>query len=226
VSSATLTASGVRRRSSDGQVWYRCRAIGTFPQAIMKSRTEYDFELVESAKAGDKHAFELLMQRYRKPLLHFLFRYLRDIDDTEDIVQEAFIKAYRSLGRFRADATFVTWLFQIGINTAKYHLVRRGRRGPQLRDLGIDADVEEHLLFDAEVDFDTPESKLEMKEVLASLDHALDTLPEEQRISLELREMEGLSYDEIAEQMHCPVGTVRSRIHRARDTLAAALKRH
>lgn len=191
----------------------------------MKSRMEEDRELVELAQTGDSRAFDTLMRRYRAPLGRFLRRFMLDPDDTEDVVQETFIKAYMAINRFRQDATFSTWIFRIGINTAKHGLALRHRQGAHVSTTA-DRESEGKEVLEAGADFDTPESKLETKETLASLDAALAALPQEQRISFELRELEGLSYEEIAGQMHCPVGTVRSRIHRARDSLAAALKVH
>lgn len=190
----------------------------------MKSRMEEDRELVELAQTGDSRAFATLMRRYAAPLGRFLRRFMNDPDDIEDAVQETFIKAYLGINRFRGDSAFSTWIVSIGINVAKHGLALRHRQGPQLAGTGDDDPEGKHLVEVA--DFDTPDSKLETKEMLALLDAALDSLPQEQRTSFELRELEGLTYDEIAWQMHCPVGTVRSRIHRARDTLAAALKAH
>lgn len=191
----------------------------------MNNRTEEDRRLVELAQTGDSHAFETLMRRYAMPLSRFLQRYLHDPYDIEDAVQETFIKAYLGINQFRGDSAFSTWIFRIGINVAKHGLMLKHRQGVQLSDVG-DEDADSKELAEAAADFDTPDSKLETKEVLALLDAALDSLPKEQRTSFELRELEGLTYEEIAWQMHCPVGTVRSRIHRARDTLAAVLKTH
>jgi RNA polymerase sigma-70 factor (ECF subfamily) len=191
----------------------------------MKSRMEEDRELVELAQTGDNRAFATLMRRYTPPLTRFLRRFMQDPDDTEDIVQETFIRAYMGINRFRGNAAFSTWVFRIGINAAKHGLASRHRHGARLTS-SLDEETDSQALAELAADFDTPESKLETKEALMLLDHALARLPQEQRTSFELRELEGLSYEEIAWQMHCPVGTVRSRIHRARDTLAAALKAH
>jgi RNA polymerase sigma-70 factor (ECF subfamily) len=191
----------------------------------MNNRTEEDRQFVERAQTGDSRAFDTLMRRYTVPLSRFLRRYMHDPYDIEDAVQETFIKAYLSINQFRGDSAFSTWIFRIGINVAKHGLMLKHRDGPQLSDIG-DKDTDSKALAEATADFDTPDSKLETKEVLALLDAALDALPEEQRTSFELRELEGLTYEEIAWKMQCPVGTVRSRIHRARDTLAAVLKMH
>ena len=191
----------------------------------MKSRLEEDRALVELTQTGDSRAFETLLRRYTPPLTRFLHRFMRDSNDIEDVIQETFIKAYLAINRFRSGSTFSTWIVRIAINTAKDSLALRQRQGPQLSSLG-DEDDDSKTLVEARADLDTPESRLETKEALALVEAALETLPEEQRMSFELRELEGLTYEEIAWQMHCPVGTVRSRIHRARDTLAAALRAH
>jgi RNA polymerase sigma-70 factor, ECF subfamily len=191
----------------------------------MKSRAEEDRELVEQAQTGDSRAFETLMRRYTPPLTRFLYRFMRDPDDIEDVVQETFIRAYMAINRFRGESAFSTWIVRIGINAAKRSLALRQRHGPQLRSIG-DEDEDSKTLAELTVDLETPETKLQTKESLALLEAALETLPQEQRTSFELRELEGLTYEEIAWEMHCPVGTVRSRIHRARDTLAAALRAH
>lgn len=189
----------------------------------MKSRQEIDAELVRSAQAGNVEAFESLMKRYRSRLIRYLSTYMMDAGDTEDVVQETFIKVFKAIDSFRGDASFSTWLFRIGINTAKRSLTRNGRR----LALTVEPSSEAHgnqQAFETATDYETPEAKLENKQILDLLDSALADLPTGQRTSLILREIEGLSYEEIAEQMHCPVGTVRSRIHRARDTIAAVLR--
>lgn len=188
----------------------------------MKSRQEVDLELVELAQTGDTRAFESLMTRYKSRLTRYLSPLLRNMGDTEDVVQETFIKAYMGLNSFRGDSSFSTWLFRIGINTARRNLAS-SRHQPKLHDKADEYGGSEGEL-ERQTDFDTPETRMESRQVLDLLDAALDELPSDQRTSLILRELEGLSYDEIAEQMHCPVGTVRSRIHRARDAIAAALK--
>lgn len=188
----------------------------------MNSRRELDLELVKSAQAGDSRAFEALMKRYKTRLIRYLTPLLQDAGDTEDVVQETFIKAYTALNSFRGESSFSTWLFRIGINTAKRSLVR-DRHIPRAVLPTGDAHGSQQF-FESETDYETPEAKMETKQVLDQLDAALAELPSDQRTSLILCELEGLSYEEIAEQMHCPVGTVRSRIHRARLTVAAALK--
>ncbi|VXB88420.1 sigma-70 family RNA polymerase sigma factor [Massilia sp. 9I] len=190
----------------------------------MKSRRELDLELVTAAQAGDIQAFNTLVRRYKTRLTRYLSSFLRDYGDTEDVAQETLIKAYLGLHSFRGDSSFATWLFRIGINTAKRTLVHNRRRFPPMSELTDDtAGSLQHS--GSETDFDSPEATMETKQVLAKLNTALDELPTEQRTALILRELEGYTYDEIAEQMHTPVGTVRSRIHRARDTIAALLRK-
>jgi RNA polymerase sigma-70 factor (ECF subfamily) len=184
---------------------------------------EVDQQLVERAQRGDKRAYELLVLKYQRKLGRLLSRFVRDQAEVEDVTQEAFIKAYRALPSFRGDSAFYTWLYRIGINTAKNYLVALGRRAPTTTGL----DNEEAEGFeDADQlrDASTPESELEGKEIAATVNRAMDALPEDLRTAIMLREIEGLSYEEIASVMNCPVGTVRSRIFRARDAIAAELR--
>ena len=184
---------------------------------------EIDQQLVERAQRGDKRAFELLVLKYQRKLGRLLSRFVRDSAEVEDVTQEAFIKAYRALPSFRGDSAFYTWLYRIGINTAKNYLVALGRRAPTTTGF----DNEEAQGFeDAEQlrDSSTPESELEGKEIAATVNRAMDALPADLRTAITLREIEGLSYEEIASVMNCPVGTVRSRIFRARDAIAAELR--
>jgi len=184
---------------------------------------EIDQQLVERAQRGDKRAFELLVAKYQRKLGRLLSRFVRDSAEVEDVTQEAFIKAYRALPSFRGDSAFYTWLYRIGINTAKNYLVALGRRAPTTT--GFDNEEAEGF-EDAEQlrDVSTPESELEGKEIAATVNHAMDALPADLRTAITLREIEGLSYEEIASVMNCPVGTVRSRIFRARDAIAAELR--
>jgi RNA polymerase sigma-70 factor (ECF subfamily) len=187
------------------------------------SDREIDQQLVEKAQRGDKQAFELLVVKYQRKLERLLSRVIRDPAEIEDVAQEAFIKAYRALPNFRGDSAFYTWLYRIGINTAKNYLVALGRRAPTTT--GFDNEEAEGF-EDAEQlrDVSTPESELEGKEIAATVNHAMDMLPADLRTAITLREIEGLSYEEIASVMNCPVGTVRSRIFRARDAIAAELR--
>jgi len=184
---------------------------------------EIDQQLVERAQRGDKRAFELLVLKYQRKLGRLLSRFVRDPAEVEDVTQEAFIKAYRALPSFRGDSAFYTWLYRIGINTAKNYLVALGRRAPT--STGFDNEEAEGF-EDAEQlrDSNTPESELEGKEIAATVNRAMDALPADLRTAITLREIEGLSYEEIANAMNCPVGTVRSRIFRARDAIAAELR--
>ena len=184
---------------------------------------EIDQQLVERAQRGDKRAFELLVAKYQRKLGRLLSRFVRDAAEVEDVTQEAFIKAYRALPSFRGESAFYTWLYRIGINTAKNYLVALGRRAPTTT--GFDNEEAEGF-EDAEQlrDSSTPESELEGKEIAATVNHAMDALPADLRTAITLREIEGLSYEEIASVMNCPVGTVRSRIFRARDAIAAELR--
>ena len=184
---------------------------------------EIDQQLVERAQRGDKRAFELLVAKYQRKLGRLLSRFVRDAAEVEDVTQEAFIKAYRALPSFRGDSAFYTWLYRIGINTAKNYLVALGRRAPTTT--GFDNEEAEGF-EDAEQlrDVSTPESELEGKEIAATVNHAMDALPADLRTAITLREIEGLSYEEIAELMNCPIGTVRSRIFRAREAIAQRLR--
>jgi len=184
---------------------------------------EVDQQLVERAQRGDKRAFELLVFKYQRKLGRLLSRFVRDPAEVEDVTQEAFIKAYRALPGFRGDSAFYTWLYRIGINTAKNYLVALGRRAPTTT--GFDNEEAEGF-EDADQlrDANTPESEMEGKEIAATVNRAMDALPKDLRTAITLREIEGLSYEEIASVMNCPVGTVRSRIFRARDAIAAELR--
>ena len=184
---------------------------------------DIDQQLVERVQRGDKAAFDLLVSKYQRKIFRLLSRLIRDQAEIEDIAQEAFIKAYRALPNFRGDSAFYTWLYRIAINTAKNHLVAQGRRAPTTTE----ADIEEAETFDDGDhlrDLNTPESMLLTKQVGEAVNRAIDELPEDLRTAIVLREIEGLSYDEIAESMSCPIGTVRSRIFRAREAIAQELK--
>ncbi|ARU31076.1 RNA polymerase sigma factor RpoE [Sulfuriferula sp. AH1] len=184
---------------------------------------DIDQQLVERVQRGDKRAFNLLVTKYERRLTRLLSRFVRDPHEVEDIAQEAFIKAYRALPTFRGDAAFYTWLYRIGINTAKNYLMARGRRAPTSTEF----DAEEAEGFEDATglqDLNTPENELLSKEVAKVVNDAMAALPEDLRTAISLREMEGLSYEEIAETMGCPIGTVRSRIFRAREAIAAKLR--
>jgi RNA polymerase sigma-70 factor (ECF subfamily) len=184
---------------------------------------EVDQQLVLRAQRGDKRAYELLVLKYQRKLGRLLSRFVRDAAEVEDVTQEAFIKAYRALPSFRGDSAFYTWLYRIAINTAKNYLVAMGRRAPTTT--GFDNEEAENF-EDAEQlrDSSTPESELQGKQIAATVNKAMDALPEDLRTAITLREIEGLSYEEIASAMNCPIGTVRSRIFRAREAIATELR--
>ena len=187
------------------------------------SDREIDQQLVERAQRGDKKAFELLVSKYQRKLGRLLSRFIRDPTEVEDVAQEAFIKAYRALPSFRGDSAFYTWLYRIGINTAKNYLVAMGRRAPTTTDI----DSEEAEGFedgDQLRDLNTPENEMMSRQVAETVNQTLEELPEELRTAITLREIEGLSYEDIASIMNCPIGTVRSRIFRAREAIAERLR--
>jgi RNA polymerase sigma-70 factor (ECF subfamily) len=184
---------------------------------------DVDQQLVERAQAGDKQAFDLLVTKYQRKLGRLLSRFIRDPAEVEDVAQEAFVKAYRALPSFRGDSAFYTWLYRIGINTAKNYLVAMGRRAPTTTEFDSD-EAESFEDGDQLRDINTPENVLASKEIAATVQAAMEDLPEDLRTAIELREIEGLSYEEIANIMNCPIGTVRSRIFRAREAIAAKLR--
>ncbi len=187
------------------------------------SDREIDLQLVERVRQGDQRAFGILVEKYQRKLLRLLSRIVRDPHEVEDIAQEAFIKAYRALPQFRGDAAFYTWLYRIAVNTAKNYLSSRGRGMRTVSDHAMNEDDEpdERLLAQ---DISTPETELLSKQVAIAVNQAVDALPQELRQAITLREIEGMSYEEIAETMACPIGTVRSRIFRAREAIAAKLR--
>lgn len=185
-----------------------------------------DALLVERAAAGDPQAFELLVIKYQRRIQRLIGRMVRDVDLVEDIAQETFIRAYRALHQFRGDAQFYTWLYRIAVNTAKKFLLDL-KRDPTVSESAFKPsdDEDETFSFKNEpIASETPESVLAAKEIAAAVNQALAALPDDLREALTLREIEGLSYDEIAAVMGCPIGTVRSRIFRARDTISAKVK--
>ncbi len=187
------------------------------------SEREVDHQLVLRVQRGDKRAFELLVVKYQRKVFRLLSRLIRDPAEIEDVAQEAFIKAYRALPNFRGDSAFYTWLYRIAINTAKNYLVAQGRRAPTSTDTEVE-DAENMDDGEQLRDVDTPDSMLLSKQVGEAVNRAIERLPEELRTAIVLRELEGLSYEEIAEAMNCPIGTVRSRIFRAREAIAAELR--
>jgi len=181
-----------------------------------------DKQLVARVQKGDKRAFDMLVLKYQYKVHAIVSRYIKDFDEVNDVVQEAFIKAYRALAKFRGDSQFYTWLYRIAVNTAKNYLVARNRRPPANDVDAADADYYEGS--DRLRDIDSPENLLCRDELEAVVDNAIKDLPEDLRTAVTLREFEGLSYEEIAEVMDCPVGTVRSRIFRAREAIDEKVK--
>lgn len=189
----------------------------------MTTDRECDQLLVERAQAGDRVAFDLLVSKYQRRLMRLVSRLIHDQAEAEDVVQETFIKAYRALRHFRGEAAFYTWLYRIGINTAKNMLASQGRRAAQAGaaqlDKGVPFEDSERLR-----DIETPEAMFASKQIAITVHSAMDGLPMELRTAIVLRELEGLSYEEISEVMACPIGTVRSRIFRAREAIAEKLR--
>ena len=187
------------------------------------SDREIDQQLVARAQRGDKQAFGLLVEKYQRKLARLLSRFIRDAAEVEDVTQEAFIKAYRALPAFRGDSAFYTWLYRIGINTAKNYLMAMGRRAPTSTE--IEAEEAEGFEEGEQLrDINTPESLLLSSEIAQTVNSTIEQLPEELRTAIRMRELEGMSYEDIAQAMNCPIGTVRSRIFRAREAIAEQLR--
>lgn len=184
---------------------------------------ELDQQLVERVQRGDKRAFDLLVSKYQRRLIRLVSRLVKDPSDAEDVAQDAFIRAYRALPNFRGDSAFYTWLYRIGLNTAKNHLVSQGRKAPTATEFSSE-DAEQRDDGELLRDINTPESLMMSRQVGEAVNSAMDALGDDLKTAITLREIEGLSYEEIASAMNCPVGTVRSRIFRARDAIAARLK--
>jgi RNA polymerase sigma-70 factor (ECF subfamily) len=183
---------------------------------------DVDQALVLRVQKGDKGAFDLLVRKYQHKLVSVVGRYINDWSECQDVAQEAFIRAYRAIGAFRGDSQFYTWIYKIAINTAKNYLVSQGRRPPT-----DDIAVEDAVLFDSSTrlrESATPERELLREEIERTVFATVEALPDELRQAITLREVDGLSYEEIAEAMHCPIGTVRSRIFRAREAIDETLR--
>lgn len=178
---------------------------------------QLDKELVKKVQQGDKSAYDLLVIKYQHRIIQLVNRYIKDPSEAQDVAQEAFIKAYRALVNFRGDSAFYTWLYRIAINTAKNYLLSRTRRHS---DYQVDVQEAEQLENAPQLQgMDTPESLLMNADIVKNIDIVIENLPEEMRVAIMLREFEGMSYEEIAQTMECPVGTIRSRIFRARETI-------
>lgn len=183
---------------------------------------DLDQELVQRVQQGDKSAFDLLVIKYQHRIVHLVNRYVKDPSEAQDVAQDTFIKAYRALGDFRGESAFYTWLYRIAINTAKNYLLSRSRRHI---DYEIDVQDAEQIENTGQLkDMDTPDNLLMNEQIIKVIKIAIEKLPEEMRIAITLREFEGMSYEEIAEAMDCPIGTVRSRIFRAREAIDEKLK--
>jgi RNA polymerase sigma-70 factor (ECF subfamily) len=181
-----------------------------------------DHELVKRVQAGDSRAFDLLVRKYQHKMTSVISRFINDWAESQDVAQEAFIRAYRAIGNFRGESAFYTWLYKIATNTAKNYLVSQGRRPPT-----DDVQVDDAVYLEAAVrlkDSSTPERELMRQEIERAVFDTVEALPEELRQAITLREVDGLSYEEIAETMNCPIGTVRSRIFRAREAIDEKLR--
>ncbi len=187
-----------------------------------QSQQQLDNELVKRVQNGDMAAFDLLVRKYQHRIAALIGRYVNDWSECQDVAQETFLRAYRAIGNFRGDAQFYTWLHRIAVNTAKNHLVASGRRPPT-----DDIEISDAEVFDGATrlrDTDTPERELMRQEMEQTVMRAVEGLPEELRVAITLREVDGLSYEDIAQRMQCPVGTVRSRIFRAREAIDQHLR--
>ena len=184
---------------------------------------DVDAELVARVQAGDKQAFDLLVLKYQRKIMRLLSRMIRDQAEVEDVAQEAFIKAYRALPQFRGDSAFYTWLYRIAINTARNWLSSNSRR-PSTPSSYENEDGETFNEMDNLTDNTTPESELASRQIAQTVNKAIEDLPEDLRTAIVLREIEGMSYEDIAQSMNCPIGTVRSRIFRAREAIATKLR--
>jgi RNA polymerase sigma-70 factor, ECF subfamily len=201
--------------------WNSGLDLGPRSESVMTTE-ESDAQLVERVQRGDKRAFDLLVVKYQHKVLKLIGRLISNPAEAEDVSQDAFIKAYRALKSFRGDSAFYTWLYRIAINTAKNALVSKGRRP---NDYALDLQDPEQYEMQARLqEGDTPEGLLLTEEIRSTVQHAMRDLPEDLRTAITLRELEGLSYEEIAEAMECPVGTVRSRIFRAREAIDKKLQ--
>ncbi len=183
---------------------------------------ELDSELVKRVQQGDKAAFDILVLKYQQKVVNLISRFVSDQSECYDVAQETFIKAYRALGNFRGDSQFYTWLYRIAANTAKNHLASRSRKTPTY---AVDVEDAEHYSGESRLkDNTTPESLMLTDEIKQTVFNAIEKLPEDLKTAISLRELEGLSYEEIADVMNCPIGTVRSRIFRARDAIDKELR--
>jgi RNA polymerase sigma-70 factor (ECF subfamily) len=193
------------------------RGMADVELSQLPQQPELDHELVKRVQRGDSAAFDLLVRKYQHRIAGLIGRYIPDWSECQDVAQETFLRAYRAIGNFRGDAQFYTWLHRIAVNTAKNHLVAHNRR-PPTDDIDI-ADAEQYASGMRLRDNDTPERELMRQQLEQTVMRAVEALPEELRVAITLREVDGLSYEEIAKKMDCPIGTVRSRIFRAREAI-------
>jgi RNA polymerase sigma-70 factor, ECF subfamily len=193
------------------------RGMADVELSQLPQEPELDHELVKRVQRGDSAAFDLLVRKYQHRIAGLIGRYIPDWSECQDVAQETFLRAYRAMGNFRGDAQFYTWLHRIAVNTAKNHLVAHNRR-PPTDDIDI-ADAEQYASGMRLRDNDTPERELMRQQLEQTVMRAVEALPEELRVAITLREVDGLSYEEIAKKMDCPIGTVRSRIFRAREAI-------
>jgi RNA polymerase sigma-70 factor, ECF subfamily len=216
-----------RQTRSTAPGWpFRGEIMTKKPDAAAPTPADTDLMLVERTVAGDQKAYELLVLKYQRRIERLIGRMVRDTDLVEDIAQETFIRAYRALSQFRGEAQFYTWLYRIAVNTAKKALVDL-KRDPLVSETALRGGDEEDETSTVENELttaETPETVLAAKEIAAAVNSAMEALPDELRQAVSLREIEGLSYEDIAEAMNCPIGTVRSRIFRAREAISARIK--
>jgi RNA polymerase sigma-70 factor, ECF subfamily len=187
------------------------------------SERDIDAALVTRVQQGDKKAFDLLVLKYQRKIIRLLSRMIRDQNEIEDVAQEAFIKAYKALPQFRGDSAFYTWLYRIAINTARNWLSQNSRR-PSSPNMNVSENDETFSEIDNLTDSHTPEAEMVSREIAASVNQTIESLPEELRQAIVMREIDGMSYEDIALAMSCPIGTVRSRIFRAREAIATKLR--
>ena len=191
----------------------------------MATERDTDQVLVDRVLSGDKRAFELLVLKYQRKLMRLVLYFVRDHADAEDIVQETFIKAYRALPNFRGESAFYTWLYRIGVNNAKNQLAIQKKKVENLTGNSSEENESSNVVAaEGESEFNTPESVLASKQLAETVNNAMMSLPDDLRLAISLREIEGLSYEQIAEMMECPIGTVRSRIFRARESIAIKIR--
>ena len=223
----TLKMNTLKVLATDSHV-YNVKKNINVEEKLMESRPvnperAVDQKLVEKAQKGDKKAFGMLVEKYQRRLTRLLSRMVRDQSEIEDIVQDSFIKAYRAINNFRGDSAFYTWLYRIGINTAKNYLVKLGKRPKAMNDVEIE-DIENFEDAQDLRNLETPESSMMSSQIIISVNQTIESLPDELKEAISLREMDGLSYEEISDLMNCPIGTVRSRIFRAREAISEKLK--